>query len=64
MFHSRAKSHHVLKFIEMLEAAEIAICNAALTNVLTKRGDDRVRDTIAIVRRLREDAERTRKGET
>ena len=58
MFHSRAKPHRIEKFIERLEAADAALCNAALCNVLTKRGDEHMRGLVQVIRREIEAAKR------
>lgn len=58
MFHSRAKRHRVEKFIERLEAADTALCNAALCNVLTKSQDVYLRDRIALIRDFADRAKR------
>ena len=58
MFHSRAKPHKIEKFIERLEAADAALCNAALCNVLTKRNDEHMRGLVQIIRREIEAAKR------
>ena len=42
MIHSRAKPHAISKLIERLESADVALCNAALTNTLTKSGETAV----------------------
>ena len=58
LIRSRAKPHHVQKLLERLDCADAAICNAALTNTLTKSGDDWLRGILHSVRAFRDAAHR------
>ena len=58
MIHSRAKPHAIAKLIERLESADAALCNAALTNTLTKSGDKWLRGIIHTVRSFADEAKR------
>lgn len=59
MIQKRAKPHNVEKLLERLDAADAALCNAALTGVLTKRGDEWLRGVIQSLRTFTEAAKRT-----
>ena len=55
MISSKAKSHRVVKMLDLLDGADTMLCNAALCNVLTKRTDEHIRGLCMTVRRLRAD---------
>lgn len=58
MIQKRARPRNVEKLLERLDAADAALCNAALTNTLTKRGDEWLRRIIHEIRRFTNDATR------
>ena len=55
MIISKAKSHRVVKMLDLLDGADAMLCDACLCNVLTKRTDEHIRGICLTVRRLRSD---------
>ena len=58
MIQKRAKPHKVELFIRLLNDADRMLCNAALANVLTKRGDELLRWRIEALRNFANDVKR------
>lgn len=57
-FKKRAKPTKVAMMLTHLEAADRALCDAVLTNVLTEVGERQLRNLLHWVRECQKDAER------